>query len=154
MESLALIHPMIVHFPIVLIVLLMLADGVALMRGIPLSGRGGYASVSAAVAVLAGISAVVTAVFGSIAAQIAMSRGIPESVIETHETLGTTTAIAIGSWALIRAAFWWRGTEIAGRRVLGVAAVDLAIFAIVTATAYFGGQLVYDHGVNVMAATG
>ncbi len=50
MTSPELFHPMLVHFPIVLVALLTLADLVALVRGVPLSGRGGYASAAAAVA--------------------------------------------------------------------------------------------------------
>ncbi len=82
---------------------------------------------------------------------VALGKGVPEALIETHETLGTTTAICIGIWALIRAYCWWRRIEITGGRVLGVAVVDAAIFGVVLATAWAGGDLVYEHGVNVAA---
>jgi len=148
------LHPMILHFPIVLIILLFISDAVALWRGVPLSGRGTYAVVSAAIAVLAGVSAAVTAMLGDVAAEIAVSRGVAASLIEPHEDLGSTTAIVLGAWAALRAFLWWRGVDLSGKRVLGVVSTDVAICALVFATAYLGGQLVYDHGVNVVTAAG
>jgi uncharacterized membrane protein len=152
MISLAHIHPMIVHFPIVLIILLVISDAVAMLRGVPLSGRGAYAISSSAFAVLAGVFAALTAMMGDMAAEIAVGNGVPNALIEPHEDLGSNTAIALGAWALIRAFLWWRGTELAGKRVLGVVAVEAALCGMVLVTAYFGGQLVYDHGVNVSIA--
>ncbi len=116
-----LFHPMLVHFPIVLLALLALADVVALARGVPLSGTGTYASMSVSIAALAGLSAIVTWVAGDAAMDIALGRGIAESVIETHEGLGTATAIATVVWALVRGFVWWRGFALeraagAGRR--------------------------------------
>ncbi len=145
-----LFHPMLVHFPIVLLALLALADLVALARGVPLSGSGTYASMSVSIAALAGLSAIVTWLAGDAAMDVALGRGVSEALIETHEGLGTTTAIAAVVWALIRGLVWWRGVDLSGRRVLGVAAVDVALFGLVIATAWAGGSLVYEHGVNVM----
>jgi uncharacterized membrane protein len=142
-------HPMLVHFPIVLIMLLLLTDATALVRGVPLSGHGGYAIVSAGLAVLAGVSAVLTALLGDVAAEIAIDGGVAKALIEPHEDLGFNTAIALGVWALVRAFLWWRGTELTGKRVLGVVGVEAVLCGMVLVAAYFGGQLVYEHGVNV-----
>jgi len=148
------LHPMVLHFPIVLVVLLILSDATALVRGVPLSGRGVYAIVSASLAALAGLSVAATAMLGDIAAEIAIDRGVADALIEPHEELGSTTAIVLGAWALVRVLLWWRGTELSGKRVLGVVGADLVICAMVLATAYLGGQLVYQHGVNVLTTAG
>jgi uncharacterized membrane protein len=148
------LHPMIVHFPIVLIILLLVSDATALVRGVPLSGTGGYAVISAIFAVLAGVTAALSAVLGDAAAEIAVSRGVPAALIASHEDLGTNTAIALGGWALVRAFLWWRGTKLSATRVLGVVGVEAVLCGMVLVTAYFGGQLVYDHGVNVTVAAG
>ncbi|MGB8622916.1 MAG: DUF2231 domain-containing protein [Paracoccaceae bacterium] len=152
MLSTAEIHPILVHFPIVLIVLLAAMDAVAWLRGVALTGRGAYATMSAATAALAGIFAVLTYMFGDIAAEIAMSNGVPDAMIETHEGAGTTAAALLGIWALFRAYAWWRRVSLEGGRAAGVVAVETALFALVVVTAYFGGQLVYEHGVNVASA--
>lgn len=148
------LHPMILHFPIVLILLLLAVDATALLRGVALSGTGCYAIASTGLAVLAGVSAAVTAMLGDMAAEIAVARGVPAALIETHEDIGSNTAIALGVWALLRALLWWRDIDLSGKRVLGVVGVEAVLCGMILVTAYFGGQLVYDHGVNVMHAAG
>ena len=103
---------------------------------------------------LLGLSAAVTAMLGDVAAEIAIGKGVPEALVEPHEEMGIWTAVAIATWALIRALVWWRGIELEGRRVMGVVAVDAALVAVVMVTAYLGGQLVYDHAVNVSSIAG
>jgi uncharacterized membrane protein len=148
------LHPMVLHFPIVLVVLLIASDVTALIRGVPLSGRGGYAILSASLAVLAGLSVAATAMLGDLAAEIAIDNGVSGALIEPHEELGSSTAIVLGTWALIRAFLWWRGTELTGKRVLGVVGAEVVICVMIVATAYLGGQLVYQHGVNVVSTAG
>lgn len=157
MMSIEYIHPMVVHFPIVLAILVTLADAVALARGTAITGRGGYASFSAGLAVLAGATAALAAVFGDAAAEIAEGRGLAQAAyeaLETHEGLGFATAAMIGAWALIRAFLWWRGIELRGSRLFGFYALGTVAAILVVVTAYFGGHLVYDAGVNVVAAMG
>jgi uncharacterized membrane protein len=49
---------------------------------------------------------------------------------------------------------WWRRVSLDGGRKWAVVATEIAgVFLIVT-TAYFGGQLVYELGVNVARAGG
>ena len=73
------------------------------------------------------------------------------TVAETHEGLGTLTAIAFAVWGLARAFVWWRNWQ-AGRGAEGaMALVEIAGAILVIVVAYYGGQLVYDLGVNVAA---
>ncbi|WP_146636177.1 DUF2231 domain-containing protein [Nioella nitratireducens] len=152
MPALEQFHPMILHFPIVLIMVLAAFDLVALFRGIPLGGRDTYASIATVLAVATGIAAALTAMLGDMALEIALTRGFAPGLFETHEALGWNTAIAFGIWALIRAGIWWRQIPLEGGRKWGVGAVDVALVLFVVSVAYFGGQLVYDHGVNVIAS--
>lgn len=144
-------HPILLHFPIVLIMLALAIDGVALARGIPLSGRGTYANFSLAIVVLAGLAALATAVMGDVALEIAVDRGVPPALLESHEGLGTATAWLLAGWAALRALAFWRQVPLSGARAGGVVLVELALVGLIVATAYLGGSLVYEHGVNVAA---
>jgi uncharacterized membrane protein len=143
-------HPMIVHFPIVLVLGLVAFDLVAGLRGVALSGRGCVANVSVTLAVLAGIAAIFAYVFGDIAFDVAVGRGVPEALLETHEDLGTITAITLVVWAILRGIAWLGRMELAGSRRNILLLIEVAIAALIITTAYFGGALVYEHGVNVL----
>jgi len=142
-------HPIIVHFPIVFFLSLAALDTIALFGNMPIDGRGGVANLSAGLAVLAGLAAGVAYMFGDAAVDVAMAGGITEARVETHELLGTATAVALALWALARAYIWWRRLPIDNGKRWGVVLVELAFSILVIATAYYGGQLVYDFGVNV-----
>ncbi len=64
------------------------------------------------------------------------------------------TAAAFAIWAVVRAVAWWRNWP--GNRAVkgGVAMVEVAGVLLVVATAYFGGELVYNLGVNVARIAG
>ncbi|MEZ5774141.1 MAG: hypothetical protein R3D33_05390 [Hyphomicrobiaceae bacterium] len=68
---------------------------------------------------------------------------------ELHETLGSIGAAVLAIWALVRGWLWWRDRPAGGGVRGGIAVVELAMVALVLATAYAGGQLVFDYGVNV-----
>lgn len=144
------LHPMLLHFPIVLAVVLLVVDAVALSRGIPLDGRATYASFSFWIAIAAGAFALVTMSAGDMALEVALSRGVPEAVLETHEGLGSTTALIMAAWAVIRFLLRWRDVPLEGGRKTGIVLVEAVIVVLILATAWFGGNLVYGHGVNVM----
>jgi uncharacterized membrane protein len=148
------IHPIVVHFPIVFMLCLAAFDVVALARGATLSGRSCAANISAVLAALAGLSAIAAFVFGDLAFDAAIASGFTEAQLEGHEGLGTWTAILVALWAVVRVVLWWRGKRIGRGTATGIAVVEIAGAAMVVATAYFGGQLVYDLGVNVARAAG
>jgi len=147
-------HPMILHFPIVLITVLAAVDLAALWLKIPLGGRDTYASVATAIAVATGGFALLAAVLGDTALDIAVSRGVSPSLFETHEGLGSLAAILFGVWAVIRAFFWWKKIPLEGGRKALVVLVDILLVLLIVLVAYYGGQLVYEHGVNVMPKAG
>ena len=147
------IHPIVVHFPIVLIILLAGFDLIAALRGAAISGRTTAGHIAASFAVLAGLSALTAAFFGDIALEHAEAGGFSSGIAEIHEHFGEIAAVALAGWALIRVFFWWRDIRLSGGGALVTALISIAGAALVTTTAYYGGQLVYDLGVNVLKTT-
>lgn len=148
------IHPMLVHFPIVFFLTLAGLDVIAFLAGRTVTGRMGWGAASTALAILAGLSAIVTWIFGGVALGIAEAGGFHSEVAETHEGLGTMTAAVFAVWALIRLVTWWRNAN-GGRGVTAlVTLIEIIGSVLVIVTAYYGGQLVYDLGVNVARAAG
>ncbi len=152
MLPVAQLHPIAVHFPIVFFMTLAAFDTVALLRGNTISERTPAAHISVGLAVLSGLSAIVTYLSGDLAYDVAVSSGVAASALETHESLGTWTAIFIVVWSLARSFVWWRGWSIEGGWKTGVAAIEIAGSLLIIVAAYFGGQLVYELGVNVARA--
>ena len=152
MISIAHIHPMLVHFPIVFFLSLAVLDTIATLRGIPVTGRGGIGNISTGLALLAGLFAIVTYIFVDIALGFAEAGGFHSDVAEIHESLGEATAAAFAIWAIVRMVTWWRNAKLRGGGALVLSLVELAGAAVVLATAYYGGELVYNLGVNVARA--
>lgn len=143
------IHPMIVHFPIVLIMTAFLFDAVRLKGSAP-GASGRTLDTGTILAALAGLAAVVAFVFGDLAYDIAVDKGFSEAQLEGHEGWGTTTTIVLAIIAVVRLAMWMRGVNKGSMGRLFAAATTAAGSVMVIVTAYFGGQLVYELGVNVM----
>ena len=154
MTSIAHIHPMLVHFPIVFFLTLAVLDTVATLRGVPVTGRGAVGNVSTGLAVLAGLFAIAAFVFGDIALETAEAGGFENDIAELHEHLGLATAIAFALWAIVRVVAWWRNARAAGGKAVLLSVVEIAGAVVVLTTAYYGGQLVYKLGVNVAQAAG
>jgi uncharacterized membrane protein len=147
-------HPILVHFPITFFLTLAIFDAALLLQGSTISGPGCAARVSGGLAVLSGLSTVATYVTGDLAYDIAVASGVPAATLETHESLGTWTAIFIVVWSLVRGFFWWRGSQIEGRLKIGTMLVEIIGVLLIIVAAYFGGQLVYELGVNVTRPVG
>ncbi len=145
-------HPIIVHFPIVFVITLVIFDWVATMRGVPVTGRNPASNASTGLAVLAGIAALIAFSLGGVALDIAEAGGFHSDIAEIHEHLGEATAMTLAGWALVRGFLWFRDMKLSGPVAYSVPALELVGFAMVLATAYYGGQLVYDLGVNVAHA--
>lgn len=146
------IHPMLVHFPIVLVFVLAAFDLIATARGASVTGRSIAGNISTAVAVGSAIFAVATWYFGGLALDHAEAGGFSSDVAEIHESLGMTVAGALSVWAAIRTFMWWRDMRASGVVKFAMPVVALAGAGLVTVTAYYGGLLVYELGVNVTKA--
>lgn len=152
MLSIQHVHPMLVHFPIVFALMLALLDSIATLRGIPVTGRTGTGNASTGLALLMGVFAIATYVFGDMALEFAEGGGFHNDLAEIHEGLGEATAAAFAIWAVIRAVAWWRNAKLKGAPAALLSVVELGGAGLVLATAYYGGNLVYGLGVNVAVA--
>ena len=147
------IHPMIVHFPIVLFLLGSALELVALARGGDLARRACLANTALVAVILAAAAAAVAAFFGDIAFDHAVGLGFPRAPLERHADFGYTTMWFLIAYAALYLLAWWRGWRLAGGRGWAWFAVSLAGVVLVLTTAYFGGDLVYRIGVNVAHVT-
>ncbi|MCB9992161.1 MAG: hypothetical protein H6873_00735 [Hyphomicrobiaceae bacterium] len=143
------IHPMIVHFPIVFLLSLLVFDTAAALFSVPVTGRSPAGHLSAGLAVLAALFAMVAIYFGDQALSFAEANGFESDIAEIHEHLAIYTSYALIAWALVRGFLWWRNVRFTGLWRFAVPAVELAGAAAIIVVAYFGGQLVFDLGVNV-----
>ena len=148
------IHPMLVHFPIVLFYLAVAFDIGATLTGRSVTDRSIAGRISLALAVLAALSAIATYIFGSMALNVAEAGGFHSDVAEMHEKLGGLTTIAFVIWAVLRTITWWRDARLPGAFRIAVPLVGVLGAVLITATAYYGGALVYGLGVNVAHAAG
>jgi uncharacterized membrane protein len=146
------LHPIIIHFPIVFVITLVVLDWIATLRGVPVTGRNPAGNASTGLAVLAGLAALIAYYLGGVALDIAEAGGFHSEIAEIHEHLGETTAMVLAGWAIVRAFLWFRDMKLTNPVRFAVPVLELVGVALVLATAYYGGQLVYDLGVNVAHA--
>jgi uncharacterized membrane protein len=154
MPEIQLIHPILVHFPIVLFLLLAGIDFVATIRGVSVTAKTAFGNVSTSIAALAGVFALATYYFGGLALTHAEDGGFSSPIAETHEQLGEITAMAFAVWALARLIMWFADRPMPPLIKSAIPLVEIAGAVLVVLTAYYGGQLVYDLGVNVARPAG
>ena len=141
------LHPLIVHFPLGLLVSATVVDVASLAR------RPSSAVRHAATCLyVAGAVALVAAYFSGRADAAALR--VPEvthAVIDAHWTWALRTTLYFGVLSLIRAGLVVSG-YVAPRRVwIPIVASGVLGLALLFQTAERGGRLVYEHGVGVAA---
>ena len=146
------IHPMLVHFPIVLWISSEAISAIVLSRGGTLSTRRTWPTVAFYSLVAGTTFAGLAAIFGDIALDHAVAAGFPSGPLEVHETVAIATLIIFALHAALRWLAIRRGYSLSGIR--GWLAEIPGLIGIVGlfTTAYLGGELVYHLGVNVTAA--
>jgi uncharacterized membrane protein len=143
------IHPMLVHFPIVLWISAEAIAVLVLLRGGDLSSRQPWPTV-ALYSLLAGTAfAVLAAFFGDIALDHALAAGFAPGPLEIHETVAVITICIFGLHAALRClAIFRRYPLVGGRGWLAEIPGLIGVIGLLV-TAYLGGELVYHLGVNV-----
>jgi uncharacterized membrane protein len=145
------IHPMLVHFPIVLFLVAVAVQLLTLASGGDLSERACLPSIGLVALSLGALGAVVAAVFGDIALDHAVEVGFPKAPLEAHQELGLTTTWLFVALALVQGLARWRRIPLVAVRGWSLALLGVLGCAILLLTAYHGGNLVYRIGVNVDA---
>ena len=141
------LHPLLVHFPIGLIVTAAVMDVAALGAGPRSTLRRAATGLY-----LAGALALVAAYFtGRSDAALVRIPGPAHAVVDEHWTWALRTTVYMGVFALGRFGLDLTG-RLSGRiRWLPVVAGGLAGVLLLFQTAERGGRLVYEHGVGVAA---
>lgn len=148
------IHPMIVHFPIVLIILVSAYDAWATIRGRSVSGRTNTGNTTTLLLAMTALTSFLAIMFGDIALEYAEDAGFHSEIAEIHEHLGMLAALLLGTWAAIRLYLWFRDIQLARGLNILASLVSITLSVLVMVTAYFGGGLVYYLGVNVNKVAG
>ena len=138
------VHPLFVHFPIALLLVALLLDGVAII-----GRRERWRACSGAVLVLAALGAIAAAVSGWVAEEIVEPavNGIGQGeLLEDHRTAALIMmglAVVLAAWRRLLKMEHPRG----GWRWLYLGLLLAAAIMLATA-ADLGGQLVYGHGIG------
>jgi len=138
------IHPLIVHFPIALIIVIMIMDFLGV-----LSRRQSFISTANILTIFAAVGAAVAVVSGLIAEESVWRPGEANDLIELHETVG----LAVLGMTLISLIF--RLTVKKNKSGWpGWMAVILSLIAsaLVGYGGYIGGEMVYKYGTGVRQA--
>jgi uncharacterized membrane protein len=146
------LHPAVVHFPIVLLLL-----GAPLAVVAVFLRRWHLPVLAAVVLTMGAAGAVVATVTGEQDSEVAGElAGTAEKVLEEHEEWGERArnfGVIAAVLAVISAAI--SRMPVAGRALGAIAAMAaLAAAASVAQAGHYGGQVVYQHGIGVGAAAG
>jgi len=138
--NLASLHPLVIHFPIALLIAALAFDLVGVLwRREAFTSAGFYAQFLGA---LGTIAAVIT---GKQAEEAVEDLKGIEETLELHERLGQISMwiailAVIGRWYLVR-------REPLGPRMrLGMLAISLVLAVLVGVSGFYGGELVYQYG--------
>ena len=147
------IHPIVVHFPIALFL-----TGFALDVIGHLFQRETLKRMGLILIVLGALGALAAMFTGQLAEESVEERlsGAGERVLDTHEDLGKLTAyllLAVAAIRLMLATSWLSRWRLAAGAVLAIYLMlgGVGVGAL-TATGYYGGELVYRYGAGVQLA--
>ena len=152
MIAIYLVHPMLVHFPIVLLITACAMDILVLSLKRDLTSRRCLSMIALSALLLGTLSAGLAAIFGDIALDRAISVGFPRGPLETHETFALITIAVFSVHCLLRLFALWRRVSLRGSLGWVSAIPGMVGVILLIVTAYYGGELVYHFGVNVAAA--
>lgn len=140
------LHPVLVHFTIGLIPTAAAFATMFAWKGTQWTRPAAYATLSAAA--LLALLTMGSGFRDYFALAPALEGTAARDVMEWHERLGVVTAVTITLTALVA---WWRRANVAAnpRWRWALAAALLAASMLVGITGWYGGSLVYDHGVAV-----
>jgi len=135
------LHPIIVHFPIALLITSVLFDAAS-----RLFSRDSFREGALWLLILGLLSGIIATLAGFWAEEVAEKAGIAESMIETHESLAFATLAIFGLllvWRLyLRNQF--------SRQTLAIYFLIATVgVGTLGATGYYGGDLVYEQGARV-----
>jgi len=143
-------HPLVVHFPIVLVIVAAVVDLIDVMFKRP----GGLGAAASSLYVAAAVAVGATYVTGIQAASTVFVPGMAHPVVDAHREWALVTVWYCAAVAIVRLAARRGGPPLArSLRVLLLLAGLLGV-VLLQQTAERGAQLVYQYGVGVIGAPG
>jgi len=150
------IHPLIIHFPIALLLLSPLFVLIAAVVRPP--GNRPYMMVALITLLLGTFSIFLAASSGEEAAELADRTGGVNAVLAAHESLASTCQVLFAIYSALFAGLfiWQRVSRMGPTRIVSAAAplVFLAAYSVglvyLVNTAHAGGRLVHEFGVHAM----
>ena len=141
------IHPLIAHFPIVLLLIGVICDAIGILNDRDFFTRAGFLLFS-----LGAVSAIPVALTGDSAAEVAQHIDDIAADLDDHDTLGTVTTLLAVALALIRTHF------VLKKKFVGIIRYAYLVFGLITAglvcaAGYTGGHLVYFYGAGTKPVT-
>ena len=141
------IHPLIAHFPIVLLLIGVICDAIGILNDRNFFIRAGFLLFS-----LGALSAIPVALTGDSAAEVAQHIDDIAADLDDHDTLGTVTTLLAVALALIRTHF------VLKKKFVGIIRYAYLVFGLITAglvcaAGYTGGHLVYFYGAGTKPVT-
>jgi uncharacterized membrane protein len=142
------LHPLVIHFPIALLIVAALADLIDnVVRRPAWLGTAGTALYA-----LGALGAGVACVSGQQAADTVLMSGMAHSIVAAHRTWALATTFYFVVLAIVRVALAFKSTPPGrGLRILLLAAAVVGVVGL-QQTAERGGRLVYEQGVGVIGA--
>lgn len=141
------VHPMIVHFPIVLVILAALTDLLHLVR----PRLRGPAVLAPSLYLLGALSSVSAYVSGRMAADAVFIPGMAHGLVDEHGSWALATTISFVVLATLRPAGRLVGLADTRTTRFVFAALGLTLLVLVQQTAERGARLVYERGVGVVS---
>jgi len=144
------LHPLVIHFPIVLLITAAAVDVVD-----ALFERPAWLNAAATSLYVAGAAASVTAYLTGVqAASTVFVPGMAHPVVADHRHWALVTASYFAATTVIRLALWHAGFPRVRSHRVWLATAGLIGVLLLQQTAERGARLVYEHGVGVIAAPG
>ena len=140
------IHPLIVHFPIAILILIALSQIIfAALK------RTRWFEYSVPVFLMGVLSLGATYLSGRLAVNTVVLPANANSVLNSHADLALWTLIYFTILALVFLVVWWKGLVARTGISITLAILALSGAGLLSMTADFGGRLVYQHGVGTAA---
>ncbi|MFA6598542.1 MAG: DUF2231 domain-containing protein [Ignavibacteriaceae bacterium] len=137
------IHPMIVHFPIALLIVGFLADAVGVILKKEFFSKAGFYLL-----ILGTLGVVAAYISGNIAGDGITEAGSLKQALETHEDAATLTLWLMVGTALIRIALQFTKKYVGAFRWAALLIFLVGVLS-VARTGYYGGELVFKHAAGV-----
>ena len=137
------IHPMIVHFPIALLIVGFLFD----ITGLFIK-RNFFSWAGFSLLILGGLGVIAALLTGNLAGSGIAEEGMLKQALETHKSAALITVWLVAATVVFRVLLVWLKKYTGLLRVAAIGLFFISVLSIAR-TGYYGGELVYKHAAGV-----